>query len=30
MFYQVTIDNTKPRLDVEGHWMDVHDGNIVR
>eukprot|EP00929_Paragymnodinium_shiwhaense_P102879 TRINITY_DN66109_c0_g1_i1.p1 TRINITY_DN66109_c0_g1~~TRINITY_DN66109_c0_g1_i1.p1 ORF type:complete len:449 (-),score=17.94 TRINITY_DN66109_c0_g1_i1:72-1418(-) len=26
----VTISNIKPRLDVTGQLMDVHDGNIVR
>lgn len=26
----VTIDNTAPRRDVNGQWMDAHDGNIMQ
>ena len=25
-----TIDNTKPRRDVDGQLMDVHDGNVIK
>jgi hypothetical protein len=25
-----TIDNTKPRSDVNGELMDVHDGQVVQ
>lgn len=25
-----SIDNTKPRKDVHGNYMDVHDGNVVK
>jgi hypothetical protein len=27
---QVTISNVLPRVDVNGHPMDIHDGNIVQ
>ena len=27
---KVTIDNTRPRTDVNGQLMDVHDGTIIR
>lgn len=25
-----TISNVKPRLDNEGRFMDIHDGNLVK
>ena len=28
--YAATIDNTKPRLDVDGNIMDVHDGTLIQ
>ena len=24
------VDNTHPRLDVEGKLMDIHDGNVIK
>ena len=26
----LAIDNTKPRRDVNGQLMDVHDGNVIK
>ena len=25
-----TIDNTKPRKDIHGQLMDIHDGNVIK
>ena len=25
-----TIDNTKPRRDIHGQLMDIHDGNVIK
>ena len=30
IIYAAIIDNTKPRRDVAGELMDVHDGNIIK
>ena len=26
----LAIDNTRPRRDVDGQLMDVHDGNVIK
>jgi hypothetical protein len=27
---QITISNTRPRTDLNGELMDIHDGNLVQ